>query len=128
MVALVIAVSLLSAAGPRRIDRGVALRLMGEAMAALGIGPKGFDLMPYVNDYAPDFYSFQALPQGLGSEGSIGFFAVNPWSGYVWNLAGCRQVTSPALRREQKRIIELSGMSASEVKTLGGKSPGCSPE
>jgi hypothetical protein len=101
---------------------------MGEAMAALGIGPKGFDLMPYVNDYAPDFYSFQALPQGLGSEGSIGFFAVNPWSGYVWNLAGCRQVTSPALRREQKRIIELSGMSASEVKTLGGKSPGCSPE
>ena len=101
---------------------------MGEAMAAMGVGPKGFVLVPYVNDYAPDFYAFQALPVGPGAEGSIGFFAVNPWSGYVWNLAGCRQVTSPTLKKEQERILKRSVLSAPEARTLGEKSPGCSPE
>jgi len=128
LLTLVISVGILAATGPRQISSKAAWKLMGEAMAASGIDPKGFDLVPYVNSYAPDFYSFQALPRGPGAEGSIGFFAVNPWSGYIWNLAGCRQVTSPSLKKEQARILKTSGMSASEAKTLGEKSPGCSPE
>jgi hypothetical protein len=115
-------------AGGLPVSRRLAWRLMGEAMTAMGIGPRAFVLVPSTDANAPDFYSFQALPVGPGSEGSIGFFAVNPWSGYVWNKAGCVQVTSPTLKREQERVLKHSGMSAAEAKALGDKLPGCVPE
>jgi hypothetical protein len=38
------------------------------------------------------------------AEGSFGFFAVNPWTGDVWNLWGCQRLSTPALRKSQAAI------------------------
>ncbi len=45
-----------------------------------------------------DFY-------GIGREnGSYGYFAVNPWTGDVWALWGCRKLSTVALRKAQGEI------------------------
>lgn len=47
------------------------------------------------------FFTFQ----GLGPvAGSYGFFAVNPWTGDVWALWGCRRQTTSGLRKLQAKI------------------------
>lgn len=56
-------------------------------------------------EHGPDgdhfFYQFQGLgPRG----GSFGYFAVNPWTGDVWNEWNCAFPTTPAFRRAQAKI------------------------
>mgnify|MGYP001555261639 FL=1 len=46
------------------------------------------------------FYGINKSP----AEGSFGFYAVNPWTGDVWQLWGCYKLTSPALRKSQAAI------------------------
>jgi hypothetical protein len=48
------------------------------------------------------FIGFQAFGDSVA--GSFGFYAVNPWTGDVWALWGCRRLSTPALRKAQKEI------------------------
>lgn len=45
-------------------------------------------------------YGFNPPP----AEGGFGFFAVNLWTGDVWDLWSCRKLFTPALRRSRAAI------------------------
>jgi hypothetical protein len=44
--------------------------------------------------------------QGWGRHSTFGWFAVNAWTGDMWNLGGsnCTHLSNPTLRKEQKKI------------------------
>ena len=49
------------------------------------------------------FFTFQ----GIGPvAGSYGFFAVNPWTGDVWALWGCKRQSTSGLKKLQAKIRE----------------------
>jgi Transposase DDE domain group 1 len=48
------------------------------------------------------FLEFDGVNQS--GNGSFGFFAVNPWTGDVWALWGCRKLSTAALRKSQAEI------------------------
>jgi len=126
--ALAISMCLTATTSGRLIGDKVARKLASEALAVRGINVRGFVLVPYVNDSAPDFYSYQALAQSSNSNGSLGFFAVNAWTGDVWNIDTCSRVSSPALQKDQQSILKRSGMSPLAATTLRERSPGCRPD
>jgi len=80
---------------PWKIDEQTALRLASEAY---GVDEKWFD---YDSGMSRSFFVFYGLTE---SDGSFGFFAVNPWTGDVWSLWGCRRLSTPALRKSQAEI------------------------
>lgn len=67
-----------------------------------GLGNKPDGSLDYGGESPPPaFYDFQ----GLGPvAGSYGFFAVNPWTGDVWALWGCKRLATPTLRKSQAKI------------------------
>jgi hypothetical protein len=80
---------------PWKIDEQTALRLASEAY---GVDEKWFD---YDAGLSRRFFVYYGLTE---SDGSFGFFAVNPWTGDVWSLWGCRRLSTPALRKSQAEI------------------------
>jgi hypothetical protein len=72
------------------------------------------------------FYSY-----GLWSvtrEGSGGYFAVNPWTGDVWDLWACgKRYSTPALRKAQAAIRKrFTPAEMKEYPRLRDLDPGCS--
>ena len=63
---------------------------------------------PGVLDYDPGmghpFFVFYGISTAPGSQGGFGYFAVNPWTGDVWDLWECRKLSTPALRRTQVEL------------------------
>jgi hypothetical protein len=55
------------------------------------------------SNFSPPFLVFQGASKPP-AEGSFGYFAVNPWTGDVWNLWGCHRLSTPALRKSQAAI------------------------
>jgi hypothetical protein len=82
---------------PQKIDNSGALHLMAEA-----IGQVDADYLVDDSDGTP-FFVFNGLSRPP-AEGSFGYFAVNPWTGDVWNLWGCHRLSTPALRKSQAAI------------------------
>lgn len=83
---------------PWKIDEQTAQRLAAEAYDR-EMDPKWFDFDPGMSHR---FFEFDGLNQS--SNGSFGFFAVNPWTGDVWALWGCHKLSTPALRKSQAEI------------------------
>jgi len=81
-----------------KIDQQLAQRLVAQAYRN-GMDPKWFDFDPGMSHR---FFEFDGLNQS--SNGSFGFFAVNPWTGDVWALWGCHKLSTPALRESQAEI------------------------
>ena len=52
------------------------------------------------------------------------YFAVNPWTGDVWDGIACTRITSPKIQREQESIWKRSGLPEEARKPLTNKSPG----
>jgi len=72
----------------------------------------------------PDFYFFAATwPNPVGSP-VIGYYAVNPATGDVWDI-GCRRLTTPLLRKRQNEIHRQFGFSEKEYRVLRDKKPIC---
>jgi len=63
---------------------------------------KGLEFLDY-DSKRGDFFVFDGLSKPP-AEGSFGFFAVNQWTGDVWNLWGCHRLSTPALRKSQAAI------------------------
>ena len=82
-----------------KIDMEMARRLAAEAVDE-GAQPNWFDYSPHMSR---PFFSFDALGSS-SANGSMGFFAVNPWTGDVWALCGCHLLSTPALRKSQAEI------------------------
>jgi len=85
----------------------------------------GFGLESYPSAHAPEFYFFQAVRYNPGGSASLGHYAVNQWTGDVWDAMGCKRLTSPSVRRFQNAIRKRSGLPAEEYKRLRGKTPAC---
>ena len=82
---------------PWKMDEQMAQRLAAEGYDH-GVEEKWFDFDPGMGR---PFFVFYGLTE---SDGSFGYFAVNPWTGDVWALWGCRKLSTPVLRRSQAEI------------------------
>lgn len=82
----------------RKIDERTAQRLAAESYDH-GVGAKWFDFDPGMSHR---FFEFDGVNQS--GNGSFGFFAVNPWTGEVWALWGCRKLSTPASLKSQAAI------------------------
>jgi hypothetical protein len=52
---------------------------------------------------SPPFFTFTGISPPPAA-GFFGFYAVNPWTGDVWELRECKKLSTPALRRSQAKI------------------------
>lgn len=88
----------------RKIDESTAQRLTAETFFG---ADKDLEFLDYdgsiSRNFTPPFIVFDGLAKAP-AEGSFGVFAVNPWTGDVWNLWGCRRLATPALRKSQAAI------------------------
>ncbi len=85
---------------PWKIDEATAQRLAAEAHYGAA---KYLDVFDYDANLSPPFFVYYGLTEPP-VEGSFGYFAVNPWTGDVWSLWGCRKLSTPALRKSQAEI------------------------
>ena len=85
---------------PWKIDE-----LAGQRLAAEGDhgAATGLDYFDYDSNISPPFLVYHGLTKPP-VEGSFGYFAVNPWTGDVWELWDCRRLSTPALRKSQAAI------------------------
>jgi hypothetical protein len=89
-----------SAENPWKIDEPTAQRLAAEADHGSATDLDAFD---YDSNLSPPFFVFYGVNEPP-AEGSFGHFAVNPWTGDVSSLWGCRKLSTPALRKSQAEI------------------------
>lgn len=76
-------------------------------------GPVGYkNYYDYDGSMSKPFITFDLI--GGGEAGSAGFFSVNPWTGDVWALWGCKKLTTPRLRKFQAKIRQR--FDADELK------------
>jgi len=87
---------------PWKIDEPTAQRLAAEAHYGAARHLDWFE--PCLYDGGP-FFVFDGLNLPPVN-GSFGFFAVNRWTGDVWNLWGCHNLSTPALRKSQMEILK----------------------
>jgi len=85
---------------PWKIDEPTAQRLAAE-------GEHGadtyLDAFNYDAGMSKPFFVFYGINEAP-AEGSFGYYAVNPWTGDVWALWGCRRLSTPLLRKSQAEI------------------------
>jgi hypothetical protein len=123
---LVLGIGMVSPANGRTISRDAANKLVREALVALHEDGPSVKIVRFRYDYAPEFYSFTAMWPNPDGDPLIGYFAVNPWTGDVWDVMGCRRITSPAIEKEQESIWKRSRLAPGAKETLREKSPACS--
>jgi len=88
----------------RKIDKTTAQRLAAEAVYGRNEYLEFFEYDSGVsNNFTPPFFAYYGASKPP-AEGSFGVFAVNPWTGDVWNLWGCHRLSTPALRKSQAAI------------------------
>lgn len=100
VIVLCLSVSSRAAELPWKIDEPTAQRLAAEGHYG---SDRGLEFFDYDGNLSPPFFVFYGLTKPP-VEGSFGYFAVNPWTGDVWNLWGCRKLSTPALRKSQAEI------------------------
>ena len=89
---------------PWKINEFAAQRLAAEGDHGSATGLEYFDY----DRKSGSFFVCNGLTKPP-AEGSFGFFAVNPWTGDVWNLWGCHRLSTPALRKSQGAIRRRFG-------------------
>lgn len=128
-VMLALGVSFISSAHPPTISKGVARKLVREAVLALGESRASIQIGPWDYHLAPEFYTFSAWRHNLADGLLVTYyFAVNPWTGDVWDAMGCKRITSPAMEKAQESISKRSRLPAKGWEALRQKSPACSEE
>lgn len=73
----------------------------------------------------PDFYYFGATWPNPSGSPVIGYFAVNPWTGDVWDANGCTRYTSKELNVAQKAIRKRSRIEGQDYSRLRARRPLC---
>lgn len=96
---------------PWKINKSTAQRLAAEGFFGGAKLDRG--LFEDDGDSNPPFFVFDGLNRSPVN-GSFGFFAVNPWTGDVWNLWGCHKLSTPTLRESQAKIRHR--FTATEMK------------
>lgn len=83
-----------------KIDEATAQRLAAEGYDG---STKYLNYYEYMERMSRPFFVYYGMTE-LPAEGAFGYFAVNPWTGDVWALWGCRRLSTPALRKSQAEI------------------------
>ncbi len=101
-IRLVQATPICSAPAAGEMDVESAYRLGKLALLGTHFSTGALDYSPKDQ---PDEDGFFVM-QGVGRQSNFGWFAVNAWTGDVWNLGGskCEHLTNPVLRKEQEKI------------------------
>lgn len=112
------------------INKATATELVRDALASLGEGGDGskiaIALWPYYS--APDFITLQAeVPHPDVARIEMRYFAVNPWTGEVWDAMACARVTSPTIKRTQDEIWKSSKLPDGARHVLEARAPACTP-
>ena len=112
------------------ISKAAAAELVRDALASLGEGHEASKIPVFAWDYywAPDFITLQAeiLVPSTGTV-AMRYFAVNPWTGDVWEPFGCTRITSPTLKRKQDEIWKSSKLPDEARAVLQARAPACTP-
>jgi hypothetical protein len=86
---------------------------------------ESIDVSRVDNRYDQVFYYFEATwPNPIGSP-HLGNYAVNPWTGDVYNTDGCQRLTSPSLKERQETIRKQSGLNNKDYSKFRAKKPIC---
>jgi len=112
------------------INRATAEELVRDALASLGEDGAGTKIAiePWPYYWAPDFITFQAeIPHPTVGRIENRYFAVNPWTGDVWNPFGCTRITSPTIKRKQDAIWKSANLPDAARQVLQARSPACTP-
>jgi hypothetical protein len=126
LLLLLVAATAISAARqaePRKIPMQEARRLVYEVVKT---NNKDAEIDRTENPYDREFYYFEVIVPNAVASPVVGHFAVNPWTGDVWNPALCERVTLPALKRLQERIRRESGLTRNDYLKAERKKPICS--
>ncbi len=62
--------------------------------------------------WAPKLYTLEAEAYNRQGTLVIHAFAVNPWTGDVWEPMGCERITSATIEREQAAIRKRATLTA----------------
>lgn len=94
---------------------------MGYKLTAMAIGNKSERITGTLKNTTP-FLIYQTLER---NKHAMGWYAVNRWTGDVWDINGnCKHLISPSLRKEQEKIkTQFSKKELEEYKHLNGLQP-----
>src|SRR5579871_704398 len=112
--------------GQRTIGIRTAEKMVREALITLNLNGPSVRIEPFRYDYAPEFYAFMAWWPNPNGNPLIGYYAVNPWTGDVWDIIGCRSIASVVINKQRELIWKKSKLIAEAEETLHQKSPACS--
>ena len=112
------------------ISKATAAELVRDALATLGNDGGGTKIAvgPWSYYWAPDFITLQAqvFVPSMGIV-AMRYFAVNPWTGDVWEPFGCTRITSPTIKRKQDEIWKSSKLPDEARHVLQARAPACTP-
>lgn len=112
---------------PREQKIGIA-EARGLVYEAVKVHNRGAAVINSPRTFDPDFYFFTATwPNPTGSP-IIGYFAVNPWTGDVWNVTSCERVTSRSLEKQCRNIEKRLQLKRDAYVRLRAKKPLCDPD
>lgn len=135
MTRAILLIIILLAAGPvlaldPTISTAIATELVREALASQGEGSARtkIAIYPVLDYWAPDFITLQAeVPHPDAGRIEMRYFAVNPWTGDVWDSTTCTRITSLRIKRKQEEIWKSSKLPDEARQVLQDRSPACKP-
>jgi hypothetical protein len=104
----------------RRLAYEAELKQYGDADAVID-----FNVAAKHGDVEPDFYGFSAEFSGPVSDLGLGHYAVNRWTGDVWNVVGsvCHNIVSPRVIGHQEEIRKRADWHYPGYAALRSKKP-----
>jgi hypothetical protein len=112
------------------VSTSVATELVRAALASLreGSARTKIAIYPMPDYWVPDFITLQAeVPHPDVGRIEMRYFAVNPWTGDVWDAMACTRITSPTIKRMQDEIWRSSKLSDEARHVLEARAPTCTP-
>ena len=112
------------------VSTAAAIELVRGALASLGEGSARTKIASYtvVDYWAPDFITLQAeVPHPDVGRIEMRYFAINPWTGDVWDATACTRITSAAIKRTQDEIWKSSRLPDEARRVLEARAPACTP-
>jgi hypothetical protein len=128
LIIVLLGASYPSSALPPTINEATARELVRDALASLGQQGTDIGIGPWLYYWAPDFFTIEAWrPSPTGGAMQTWYFAVNPWTGDVWNAIACTRITSTTIKRKQEEIWKSSKLPDEARQFLQARPPACKP-
>ena len=130
LIIILLAASPVALALDPTVSTASATELVREALVSLGEGNARakIAIYPVLDYWTPDFITLQAeVPHTDVGKIEMRYFAVNPWTGDVWDSTACTRITSPTIKRKQDEIWKSSKLPDEARQVLQARAPACTP-